>query len=124
IDKDLDQIPGKHYNFMKEVSYEVSKEEAQRFFYFQLLCGDSIDNVPGCKGIGPKKADKALEGIETEEDFQQECLKAYEVAYGKKKGLELIVKYGQVLKIRQSQEEQLWRPTFVSDVDTEPREVA
>ena len=29
----------------------------------QCLTGDSSDNIPGIRGIGPKKADKILSGI-------------------------------------------------------------
>jgi 5'-3' exonuclease len=48
IDKDLDQIPGNHYNFVKRLSYYVSEAEGLKFFYFQLLRGDPADNIPGC----------------------------------------------------------------------------
>ena len=29
----------------------------------QCLTGDNIDNIPGIKGIGPKKAEKILAGV-------------------------------------------------------------
>lgn len=61
IDKDLDQIPGKHYDFIKRVHYDVSDEQAEYFFYRQCLSGDLVDNVPGCYKIGSSKAERILE---------------------------------------------------------------
>jgi len=61
IDKDLDCVPGKHYNWRKRELYDVTEEQAACHFYKQVLTGDSVDNIRGCKGIGPKKAEKILE---------------------------------------------------------------
>jgi len=41
IDKDLLQVPGKHYNFVKKEFYEVDEETGSRNFYTQLLTGDN-----------------------------------------------------------------------------------
>lgn len=60
IDKDLNTIPGPHYNYEKDEFYEVSEEEADLFFYKQVLMGDTTDGYKGCKGVGPKKAEKIL----------------------------------------------------------------
>lgn len=60
IDKDLLQLPGLHYNFVKQEFKTVTKEEGIRFFYQQCLTGDTADNVKGIAGIGPKKAEKIL----------------------------------------------------------------
>lgn len=60
VDKDLDQIPGNHYNWVTGESYTVTPESGLRFFYEQVLSGDPTDNIPGIKGIGPAKATKAL----------------------------------------------------------------
>lgn len=61
IDKDLNTIPGWHYNPKKKERYLLSPRDAIRFFYWQLLVGDSADGVKGAKGIGPKKAEKILD---------------------------------------------------------------
>lgn len=61
VDKDLNTIPGWHYNPKKKERYLVSPRDALRFFYYQLLVGDSADNIKGAKGIGPKKAERILE---------------------------------------------------------------
>jgi len=57
-DKDLKQIPGKHLT--EEGFVAVSQQEADRFFYQQVLTGDTADNYKGCPGIGPVKAEKIL----------------------------------------------------------------
>lgn len=77
IDKDLDQIPGKHYNYNKKVFYDVDPVTALRNFYKQTLTGDVSDNVIGIKGIGPKKADKILGSLDTEMEMYRACLDAY-----------------------------------------------
>lgn len=68
-DKDLLQIPGKHFRLgitrkgvvVKEDEFrEVSKQEAMIYYYRQLLTGDSVDNVKGIDGIGPKTAMKMI----------------------------------------------------------------
>lgn len=73
IDKDLLQLPGLHYNFVKQEFKTVTKEEGIRFFYQQCLTGDTADNVKGIAGIGPKKAEKilALAEITCNEDPEQ-----------------------------------------------------
>lgn len=61
IDKDLLQIPGHHYNFVKEAFSFVTEEEGILHFYKQLLTGDVIDNIRGVTGIGAGKAAKLLD---------------------------------------------------------------
>ena len=63
IDKDINGVPGWHYNFNKKDFYFMDEEAAHKFFCLQLLIGDSTDNIQGLKGIGPKKAEKLLEGV-------------------------------------------------------------
>lgn len=64
IDKDLDQIPGVHYNYGRRVTYTVTEEEAERWFWIQALAGDMTDNIPGCFKMSPARA----------EVFIDECL--------------------------------------------------
>ena len=62
IDKDFDQVPGKHYNFVKNIHYDINEEEGLLNFYMQILVGDRVDNIIGAAGIGQVKARKLLEG--------------------------------------------------------------
>lgn len=63
IDKDLLQIPGDHYNFAKGTHQNVDTNTANYNLMLQCLTGDNADNIPGIKGIGPKKAEKILANI-------------------------------------------------------------
>tara|TARA_B100001109_G_C18821091_1_gene454561 strand:+ start:129 stop:944 length:816 start_codon:yes stop_codon:yes gene_type:complete len=61
IDKDINQIPGNHYNYNKKEVYFVDDEQADMNFCIQLLIGDSGDDIPKVKrGFGIKTAEKAL----------------------------------------------------------------
>ena len=62
LDKDLDQVVGWHYNFVKDNLYYINQQTASFNFYKQFLTGDAVDNIKGVHGIGPKKAEKLLEG--------------------------------------------------------------
>ena len=63
IDKDLKQIPGYHYNYRKHTSSYISKEEAERNLYTQILLGDTVDNIKGCPGIGKVKAKEVVDSV-------------------------------------------------------------
>jgi DNA polymerase-1 len=69
IDKDLKMIPGWNYNPRKDERTLISPTDAIRFFYYQLLVGDTADNIKGASGIGPKRATAILSGLTTERDL-------------------------------------------------------
>lgn len=50
FDKDLDQVPGFHYNWKKDIRYLVSPLEGLRTFYRQVIAGDGADNIPSFDG--------------------------------------------------------------------------
>lgn len=78
IDKDLDQIPGRHYDYAKQVHYTVSEFDAIRYFYVQALSGDSGDNIAGCFRIGPAGAEKLVDMWIEEFDGDARDLEALE----------------------------------------------
>lgn len=78
LDKDLDMVPGWHYNFVKQTKYYTTKDEGLRKFYMQILTGDTVDNIQGATRIGPKKAEKLLEDAVSELDMWQVCLEAHD----------------------------------------------
>ena len=52
VDKDLEQIQGLHYDYVKKVVYEIDEIFARVALWSQILSGDPTDNIPGCCGIG------------------------------------------------------------------------
>lgn len=55
-DKDLKMIPGWNYNPNSRKLIWIDLEDAEYNFWFQVLMGDSSDNIPGVRGIGWKLA--------------------------------------------------------------------
>jgi DNA polymerase-1 len=86
IDKDLDTVPGWHYRWPimrlgKTVSpggvYYLTEQEAALNFWTQMLTGDTIDNILGIPGVGPKKAAQLLEDCRSEEAMAEVVCKHY-----------------------------------------------
>ena len=107
IDKDLKQVPGAHYNFVKKQESHVTKQEGLKYFYTQLLTGDVVDGIKGVEGIGVVKAEKILMACETEESLFDAVAKTYEQKY-LENGWVLMSLYGKLLKIRQIKDE-VWQ---------------
>jgi len=89
IDKDLGQIPGLHYNYVKDSFFYVSELEGKRCFYKQVLEGDNIDNIPRIKkGWGIRKEEKQvkekLKVAKTESEMYNIVLNEYKRFYSKK----------------------------------------
>lgn len=78
IDKDFDQVAGKHYNFVKKIEYDVEEFDGMKFLYEQIITGDTSDNIIGIKGIGTVKANKLLADCKTEFDMYCVAVRAYE----------------------------------------------
>lgn len=106
IDKDLDQIPGWHYNFVKKNLYYITPNEGLQYFYQQLLMGDRIDNIPGIYGIGPINAARIIGACKSEQEMYNAVQKHYEKAGYTD---ETLVRNGQLLKIR-TVEGEVWQP--------------
>lgn len=90
-DKDLNNTMGWHYNPRTRSKYWVTEEQADRHFHFQLLTGDTVDNIRGLpygtedfitdyscpraclKGIGKASA----KAIMTHPDWKLEVYRCY-----------------------------------------------
>lgn len=79
VDKDLRQIPGKHYDIVKRDFYHVHSKDCYYFYWLQMLMGDRVDNIIGLNGIGPKRAKKILDGVTP--DFYLDVVKSYYQEY-------------------------------------------
>lgn len=104
-DKDLRQVPCKHFSwkcgenqperptydvdYLGFVDYEVYvspkgdksyklKGYGLRFFYGQLLVGDTVDNIKGCPRVGPKLATELLQHLTTEAELLEQCKYQYQ----------------------------------------------
>lgn len=82
LDKDLDQIPGFHYNWVEDLEYVVTPKDAKTQFYIQLLAGDATDNIQGIPGIGVVKAAKALAECQNPKEMMEVAVQMYKEEFG------------------------------------------
>lgn len=116
IDKDLAQIPGKHYIFDKQVFVEVDKRDAAINFYTQLITGDKADDIDGLtvrteqlkevygldnrKGVGPTTANKIISKIIEDGDSPHKKIQEmYEWEYGPIAGPKIFIETYIMLKL-------------------------
>lgn len=107
-DKDINQVPGKHFNPVTGDIYDVTKDEASRNFWRQVLTGDSTDNIPGLHRIGPKTADQILWRAESESDRYKAVKEAYRI-YSKKEDWEAYLKEQASLIYLLRHEDDYWK---------------
>ena len=106
VDKDWQQVGGLWHNISYGSVKAISIDQGLRFFNRQLLIGDTVDNIPGLRAVGPVKAEKALKGmtliqeVETIEDM-------YNKVY-KNDSEEVLNAMGNMLWLRRSYEEGDW----------------
>lgn len=123
IDKDLLQIPGEHYNWVRNEHKTIDEETARNNFWTQVLVGDSTDNITGlvglgCPGVGTKRSWKILEGCHTEAEYYRETLAAYTRSLAKNdyEFVEICARLlvtGQLVKIRRYKGE-IWTPPIIT----------
>lgn len=81
LDKDLNMIPGLHYNWRNDTLFNVTPKEAEEFFIEQLLTGDSTDNIPGLYKLTDQKATKKIKARCTSKDSFMECIQEVFMVY-------------------------------------------
>lgn len=100
-DKDLRIRAGWHYSWSagtrcpEKPLYWITEIEGKRWFYTQLLIGDSTDNILGCaiksptstgklrrKGVGPKKAEELLAHCADEKEMFNIVAQQYRAIMG------------------------------------------
>jgi hypothetical protein len=104
LDKDIDQVAGWHYNFVKKIGYHVSESEGLFKLYCQILTGDTADNIVGIRGVGPAKANKILDESLDEYDMYCRCVEAYEGNEDR------VIENARLLYLRRTKDEPLWTP--------------
>lgn len=98
-DKDLRITPGMHYGWecgrqaqwgpkrVTEIGDLILKNPNKvvgtglKFFYSQVVTGDTVDNIPGCPGKGPSAAHKLLHDAETEGQLFERVAELYKAKY-------------------------------------------
>lgn len=83
-DKDMDMIPGYHFNWVKNDFYFIEEREANLMLFWQMLVGDTSDNIPGITNVGPKTASKLLSDVQSCEEALAVVTPLYEKQYGDK----------------------------------------
>jgi DNA polymerase-1 len=78
LDKDLLQIPGKHYNFVNQEFTSTTALQGLRIFYKQIILGDASDNVPGYDGKFRSACPKFIEAMQRPLDEMADEADMYE----------------------------------------------
>lgn len=100
-DKDLKMVPGMHFGWecgrqpqfgpkrvteLGTINITNSRRkvfgDGGLFFYAQMLIGDGVDNIAGCRGCGPVAAYETLAGADTLEKAFQAVVNKYTETYG------------------------------------------
>jgi len=129
-DKDLNNTPGMHYNPRTRKKYWVTRRQATRHFWYQMLAGDKVDNIPGLpngteslvelyptltrhvlKGFGDKSAKRVLEHSVSEESAVVAGITCY-VHWAKDAGLE----FSEMLEYITEQGQLLWMVRELDDL--------
>jgi hypothetical protein len=105
LDKDLDMIPGWHYNWKKDEQYWIDELTAERNFWKQMLTGDSTDNILGLYGVGKSSSLlKQIDEMDNGEDMQALVEEQYKKRFGNK-WHEFFHEFSQLLWILRSEDE-------------------
>jgi len=117
IDKDLNMVPGWHYNFATDVMRDINEAEAMTVFWKQMLTGDATDNIKGVRGIGPVTAEKAMAACNTEAERQAMVWAYYSDAFGQAAASRLL-ENGRLLWMRR-QPNEWWQvpPSIQEQID-------
>jgi hypothetical protein len=76
-DKDFKQLPVPIFNPTKFELNQTTPWEATKYFYEQILTGDTVDNIKGIYKIGPVKANVILSGCDSEIALYNAVVDAY-----------------------------------------------
>lgn len=119
IDKDLKQIPGKHYDWVEKEHFEITEDEAKLYHWAQVLSGDSGDNIGGCWGLGPRKAENFLLECDSFDEDKiwpkivrkyRESQKVKDCPYRDLDAEAVALETVRLIRLRQEVNEPLWTP--------------
>lgn len=105
-DKDLFQIPGYHYDWMKNQIYEITNEQALLHLSKQIIKGDSTDNIGAIPGMGDKKTDEFIMSLGPNvKVFMNSILSLYCQKFGIFEGVDRFSETVQLVKMRRDRGE-------------------
>lgn len=127
-DKDVIMLPHKSFNFKSWTMQNTPERISHEFFVFQMLCGDSTDNILGCAerlphvyksgekegqeylkrvGITPKQAEAFIAGYAKakKELLLPRVLEYYIEMFGESKGISKYSENYRLLKMMSTDEE-------------------
>lgn len=128
-DKDLRICPGWHFSWECGKQKAIGPVETDRigwlekredgsilgyglkFFYFQMLVGDTSDTIPGLKGAGKAFAFKLLDPLKTEKELFNAVKQAYKDKMGEA-SKEYFLEQASLLWIRQQKDQGYVIPNF------------
>lgn len=111
-DKDLDMVPGYHYNWGagKQVEKKMWLQDSlggYKCFYKQLLTGDTVDNIPGLFGVGKSSTHvKHIGTLDTAWDMYSYVLIEYQKRFGSY-AEQFLIENGRLLWMRK-EEGEIW----------------
>lgn len=115
FDKDFNNIPGWHYNYVKDEMYFLTELEALRNFYLQILTGDTSDGVPRIKkGWLKKKTEQKLYSCLNEKEMlaavKDVCYNVLKSEYIHVTDIDkILLQRGQLVWLRRKENE-MWEP--------------
>jgi len=110
-DKDLKNTPGYLYSSMKDELYFVSPRYARYHFWWQMVIGDSVDNIPGIPGRGQKWLEKVERGFNDFTGVIDEI--CWEYQHKDKGRTDLLHEQGNLLHmLRYGDQPGEWEPTY------------
>lgn len=98
-DKDINMLEGISYNPQKRQLIDISKEEADYYFWTSMITGDTADNIKGIPGKGIKFAEKLFEGEEGVISNSMRVLREYLSYFGEYNGVKEFHKNYLMLKM-------------------------
>lgn len=111
VDKDLNAVPGLHFNYTDNKLFNVSWENARRNFLAQILEGDRADNIPGLPGVGKKGAEGyvvAFQEMSAEEKWQA-VVQLYSEHYPESDGESIATEMAQLVHLQRWRGD-VWKP--------------